>query len=261
VRLVFLKGSEMTVRFDIRDRVATLAFSRPEKKNAITAAMYQQAADALREAGSNEAVRVIVITGDGGCFTAGNDLEDFLQRPPQGDDSPVAQFMNLLRSAPKPVIAGVPGLAIGIGTTLLMHCDLVYAADSAKFAMPFTQLGLCPEFASSVLLPRLAGYQRAAERLLLGESFDAAEAEKMGLVNRVLPSGELLPFVEAQAAKLAALPAESLRVTKQLMKSDLQAPIAAAMLTEMQHFTRMLNGADAKEAFTAFLEKRKPVFR
>ncbi len=251
----------MTIRIDIRDRIATLAFSRPEKKNAITAAMYQQAADALRDADSSDAVRVIIITGDGGCFTAGNDLEDFLRRPPQGDGSPVADFMNLLHTASKPVVAAVPGLAIGIGTTLLMHCDLVYAAEGAKFAMPFSQLGLCPEFASSVLLPRIAGYQRAAEKLLLGESFDAAEAEKMGLVNRVLPAEELVPFVQAQAAKLAALPAESLRVSKQLMKADLQTPVAVAMLAEMQQFTRLLSGPDAKEAFTAFLEKRKPVFR
>ncbi len=248
------------VRFDIEGAVATIAFNRPEKKNAITAAMYQSAADALKEAGANDTVRVIVITGDGGCFTAGNDLEDFLQRPPQDDDSPVAQFMDALRTANRPVVAAVPGLAIGIGTTLLMHCELVYAAEGAKFSMPFTQLGLCPEFASSVLLPRIAGYQRAAEKLLLGEAFDAAEAEKMGLVNRVLPAAELMPFVQAQAAKLAALPAESLRVTKQLMKGDLQTPVAAAMLSEMQHFTRLLNGPDAKEAFTAFLEKRKPVF-
>lgn len=250
----------MTVRTDIGDRIATLAFSRPEKKNAITSAMYQQAADALTEAAGSHAVRAIVITGDGGCFTAGNDLEDFLQRPPQGDGSPVAQFMDALRTMPKPVIAAVPGLAIGIGTTLLLHCDLVYAAEGARFAMPFTQLGLCPEFASSVLLPRLAGYQRAAEKLMFGEPFDAAEAESMGLVNRVLAGDELMPFVQAQAAKLAALPSESLRVTKLLMKADLQAPVAAAMLTEMQHFSRMLGGADAKEAFTAFLEKRKPVF-
>lgn len=249
------------IRFEIDGAVATIAFNRPQKKNAITAAMYQSAADALKEADANDAVRVIVITGDGACFTAGNDLEDFLQNPPQGDDSPVMQFMNTLRTTAKPVIAAVPGLAIGIGTTLLLHCDLVYSANTAKFAMPFSQLGLCPEFASSVLLPRIAGYQRAAEKLMLGEPFDAAEAEKMGIVNRVLPADELMPFVHAQAAKLAALPSESLRVTKQLMKVDLQTPVAAAMLTEMQHFQRMLNGPDAKEAFTAFLEKRKPVFK
>ncbi len=250
----------MAVRFEVSDRIATIAFNRPEKKNAITAAMYQSLADALKESGADDTVRVVVITGDGGAFTAGNDLADFLQRPPQGDSSPVAQFMTALRTTTKPVIAAVPGLAIGIGTTLLMHCDLVYAAREAKFAMPFAQLGLCPEFASSVLLPRMAGYRRAAEKLLLGEAFDAAEAERMGLVNRVLSMDELMPFVSQQAAKLAALPAESLRITKQLMRADLQTPVAAAMLTELQHFTRLLDGPAAKEAFSAFLEKRKPVF-
>lgn len=250
----------MAIRFEISDRVATMAFHRPEKKNAITAAMYESLAEVLKTAGADEAVRAILITGDGGAFTAGNDLADFLQSPPQGEGSPVAQFMTALRTTTKPVVAAVPGLAIGIGTTLLMHCDLVYAAQDAKFAMPFTQLGLCPEFASSVLLPRIAGYQRAAEKLMLGEAFDANEAERMGLVNRVLPGDELMSFAIRQAAKLAALPADSLRITKQLMRADLQTPIAAAMLTELQHFTRLLNGPDAKEAFAAFLEKRKPVF-
>jgi len=215
----------------------------------------------MKQADANEVVRVLLITGDGGAFTAGNDLEDFLRSPPQGDDSPVTQFMNTLRAMTKPVVAAVPGLAIGIGTTLLMHCDLVYASERAKFAMPFTQLGLCPEFASSVLLPRLAGYQRAAEKLLLGEPFDASEAERMGLVNRVLPAEELMSFVHTQVTKLAALPSESLRITKQLMQADLQSAIAGAMHSEMQHFTQLLQGPDAKEAFSAFLEKRKPVFR
>lgn len=251
----------MTIRFDIHNSVATLAFNRPDKKNAITAAMYQSLADHLKEAEHDIAVRAIVITGDGGIFTAGNDLDDFLKHPPQGDGSAVVQFMTALRTTSKPVIAAVPGIAIGIGTTLLMHCDLVYAADTAKFALPFTSLGLCPEFASSVLLSRVAGYQRAAEKLLLGEAFDATEAERIGIVNRVLPAADLPAFVAAQAAKLAALPSESLRITKQLMKADLQTPIAAAMLTEMQHFMRMLQGPDAKEAFAAFLDKRKPVFR
>ena len=249
------------IRVEVDGAVATIAFNRPQKKNAITAAMYQQAADAMKQADANEVVRVLLITGDGGALTAGNDLEDFLRSPPQGDDSPVTQFMNTLRAMTKPVVAAVPGLAIGIGTTLLMHCDLVYASERAKFAMPFTQLGLCPEFASSVLLPRIAGYQRAAEKLLLGEPFDAHEAERMGLVNRVLPSEELMAFVHTQATKLAALPSESLRITKQLMQADLQSAIAGAMRSEMQHFTQRLQGPDAKEAFSAFLEKRKPVFR
>ncbi|MFM7669295.1 MAG: enoyl-CoA hydratase [Betaproteobacteria bacterium] len=251
----------MSVRVSVEQAIATIAFSRPDKKNAITAAMYQAAADALTEAESSDGVRVIVITGDGDAFTAGNDLEDFLRNPPQSDDTPVSRFMYALRVTSKPVVAAVPGIAVGIGTTLLMHCDLVYASERANFAMPFTRLGLCPEFASSVLLPRLVGYQRAAEKLLLGEPFDAQEAERMGLVNRVLPAEELMPFVHTQAKKLAALPKESLRITKQLMQADLQSAVSGAMQTEIQHFTRMLKGPDAKEAFSAFLEKRKPVFR
>lgn len=251
----------MAIRVETAAGIASFAFSRPEKKNAITAAMYQALVDALQHAEQDPAVRVMVITGEGGSFTAGNDLEDFLKHPPQGDASPVSQFMNALRDATKPVVAAVPGMAIGIGTTLLMHCDLVYAADKAKFAMPFTSLGLCPEFASSLLLPKLAGYQRAAEKLLLGEAFDAHEAQQMGLVNRVLAAEELPRFVAAQAAKLAALPAESLRITKHLMKASQQASVVQAMQTEMRDFSRLLQEPAAKEAFAAFLEKRKPVFQ
>ena len=251
----------MTIKFNIPNGVATLAFDRPDKKNAITRAMYQSLSDGLTTAANDKSVRAIVITGEGGIFTAGNDVEEFLKYPPQPGDSHVTLFMNALRDAEKPVIASVSGMAIGIGTTLLMHCDLVYAAENARFAMPFAQLGLCPEFASSCLFPRLAGYQRAAEKLLLGEPFDASEAERMGLVNRVLPAEELMPFVHTQLTKLAALPSESLRITKQLMKADVQMPLAAAMQVEMQHFMRMLNGPDAKEAFAAFLDKRKPAFK
>lgn len=240
--------------------VATITLNRPDKKNAITAAMYQAMADHLRTAASDVAVRVIVITGLPGVFTAGNDVADFLQNPPQGSDSPVAQFMTQLRDAEKPVIASVTGMAIGIGTTLLLHCDLVYAAEHARFAMPFTQLGLCPEFASSLLIPRLAGYQHAADKLLFGEAFSAAEALQLGLVNKLLPAESLHQHVATQAAKLVALPAASVRATKRLMKAELAAPIKAAMEAEMQDFSRMLRGPEAREAFSAFVEKRKPDF-
>lgn len=250
----------MTIRSHTADGVLTLAFHRPEKKNAITRAMYQALADRLAAAASDKAIRAIVITGDEGMFTAGNDVEEFLKYPPQPGDSHVTQFMTALRDTEKPVIASVSGMAIGIGTTLLMHCDLVYAADNTRFAMPFTQLGLCPEFASSALFPRLAGYQRAAEKLLLGEAFTADEAAQMGLVSKVMSADALPSFVAAQATKLVSLPAESLRITKQLMKKDFATSVDAAMQEELQHFMRMLQGPDAKEAFSAFLEKRKPVF-
>lgn len=251
----------MTIKFHIADGVATLSFNRPEKKNAITREMYQSLADGLTTAANDKTVRAILIAGEGGIFTAGNDVEDFLKHPPQSGDSPVTQFMSALRDAEKPVIASVNGMAIGIGTTLLMHCDLVYAADNARFAMPFTQLGLCPEFASSCLFTRLAGYQRAAEKLMLGEAFSADEALQMGLVSKVMPAESLQTFVATQAAKLVSLPAESLRITKQLMKKDAAASVNAVMQEELQHFMRLLQGPDAKEAFSAFLEKRKPVFR
>jgi enoyl-CoA hydratase/carnithine racemase len=251
----------MTIKFHVAGSIATLSFDRPDKKNAITRAMYQSLADGLTMAADDKVVRAIVIKGEGGIFTAGNDVEEFLKYPPQPGDSHVVHFMNALRSAEKPVIASVSGMAIGIGTTLLMHCDLVYAADSARFAMPFTQLGLCPEFASSYLFPRMAGYQRAAEKLLLGDAFTADEAAQMGLVSKVMPEDSLPSFVAAQAAKLASLPTESLRITKKMMKKDLAVGVEAAMQEELQHFTRLLQGPDAKEAFSAFLEKRKPDFR
>ena len=250
----------MDITFSKAVGVATLAFNRVDKKNAITSAMYQSLADGLRDAAQDASVRAIVITGQPGIFTAGNDVEDFLKNPPQGTDSPVAQFMEQLRVAEKPVIAAVTGMAIGIGTTLLLHCDLVYASENARFAMPFTQLGLCPEFASSLLFPRLAGYQHAAEKLLFGEAFSAVEAQQLGLVNKVVGADELQAHVAQQAAKLVALPAASVRATKRLMKAELAAPIQAAMQAEMQDFSRMLRGPEAMEAFSAFMQKRKPDF-
>ncbi|WP_420473048.1 enoyl-CoA hydratase [Noviherbaspirillum sp. ST9] len=241
--------------------ILTIEFNRPEKKNAITSAMYQAMADALKDAEGDVAVRAIVIQGKPEVFTAGNDLEDFLKNSStEVGDRPVAQFMRALSGATKPVIAAVAGNAVGIGTTMLMHCDLVYAAENAKFAMPFTQLGLCPEFASSMLFPAMVGYPRAAEKLLLGEAFGAEEAYDMGLISKVVPVAELAELAHAQAAKLAALPASSLRVTKRLMKGAQAEAINARMAEENKHFGEMLMAKEAKEAFTAFFEKRRPDF-
>lgn len=241
--------------------VLTIAFNRPERKNAITAAMYQTMADALTEAQQDSATRAIHIRGSAGIFSAGNDLEDFMKQPPTGENAPVFQFLRAISSAEKPIVASVAGAAVGIGTTLLLHCDLVYAADSATFSLPFSQLGLCPEAASSLLLQRVAGYQSAAEKLLLGEAFDAKEAQRMGFVNRLLPAAEVDGFALQQAQKLAALPASSLRVTKQLMKRAAQHEIQTQMTDEAVHFAKMLLAPEAKEAFKAFFEKRKPDFR
>lgn len=240
--------------------VLTLAFNRPQKKNAITLAMYRALADALHAASADAAVRAIVISGSPGVFTAGNDLEDFRRDPPSPDAGPVLDFMNALRDCDKPVVACVTGLAIGIGTTLLLHCDLVYASEQAHFALPFAQLGLCPEFGSSLLLPRLSGHHRAAELLMLGDPFDAGTAEELGLVNQLLAPSLLEDFVAAQAARLAAMPADALRTTKRLMKAAQAAQVSAVVQEELQEFARLLQGPDAKEALAAFVEKRKPVF-
>lgn len=244
--------------------ILTINFNRPEKKNAITQAMYQAMADALRDAETDVAVRAILITGKPEIFTAGNDLEDFMKnaRSLAEPDTvpPVYQFMQALNESGKPVIAAVSGAAVGIGTTLLMHCDMIYLAENAKLSMPFTQLGLCPEFASSMVFQQIVGYQRAAEKLMLGEAFTAAEAFEIGFVNKVLPLEELLPYAQQQAAKLVALPAASIRATKRLMKGNQPAAISAKMTEENKYFSAMLNAPEAKEAFMAFFQKRKPDF-
>ena len=254
----------MDILTTIANNVLTISFNRPEKKNAITAAMYQLMADALIDAQTNNDVRVILFTGSESIFTAGNDLEDFMKNASQlstdGDASSIIQFMRALINMPKPVIAAVSGLAVGIGTTMLMHCDLVYLADTAKLLMPFSQLGLCAEFSSSLLLPRVAGYHRAAEKLLLGEAFGAQEAFDMGMANKVLPAADLLAHANLQAAKLVALPAASLRATKQLMKSSQSSLVNQVMADELEQFGKMLNAPEAKEAFMAFFQKRKPDF-
>jgi enoyl-CoA hydratase/carnithine racemase len=255
----------MDIETSIAGGILTIEFNRPERKNAITAVMYQAMADAINAADSDTAVRAILITGKPEIFTAGNDLDDFMKNsaPVEGvpaEARPVFQFMRALSGCSKPVVAAVSGAAIGIGTTMLLHCDLVYAAENAKFSMPFAQLGLCPEFASSLLFPQLAGYPRAAEKLLLGEAFLAAEAYQMGLLSKVLPNDELLPYAQRQAAKLAALPAASIRTTKALMKRAKTGPVAEAMTAENALFGAMLLAPEAKEAFTAFFEKRKPDF-
>ncbi len=245
--------------------VLTLTFNREAKKNAITAAMYQALADALNEAVSNPAVRVAVIQGSDATFTAGNDLQDFLDntrpigRDGTDDPAPVEQFLHALRDFPKPLIAAVAGPAVGIGTTLLLHCDLVYAADNAAFSLPFVNLGLCPEAGASLLLPQMVGYLRAAEKLLLGEAFYADEALDMGLLNRIVPPGEVRAYAQAQAAKLAAKPLASVLATKALLKRP-QTALAGVMADELRMFGDLLQGPASKEAVQAVLDKRRPNF-
>ena len=253
----------MSILTSTENGILTIEFNRPERKNAITVAMYQAMADALNAADSDNSVRAILFVGKPEVFTAGNDLEDFLAGAADNrpiEERSVYRFMVALSSVSKPVVAAVAGAAVGIGTTLLMHCDMVYAAENAKFSMPFAPLGVCPEFGSSLLLAQIMGYQRAAEKLLLGEPFNAQEALASGLVCKVLPNEELLAYAKAQAAKLVALPAASLRATKRLMKAP-QADLLKSVITEEnQLFGAMLVAPEAHEAFTAFFQKRKPDF-
>ncbi|PUE62300.1 enoyl-CoA hydratase [Limnohabitans sp. Rim8] len=240
--------------------VMTLTFNRVDKKNSLTAAMYTALADAVEQAESNPSVRVLVFQGHETVFCAGNDIADFLNNPPSTLDAPVFRLLRNIAAFPKPVLAAVAGPAVGIGTTLLFHCDLVYAGDNAAFAMPFVNLGVCPEAASSLLAPQMMGYHRAAEALLLGEPFMAEAALEVGLVNRVLPPTEVNNYVQAQARKLAAKPLSSLLETKRLMKAGQAQLVQKQMNEEAASFGRMLTEPAAKEAFGAFMEKRKPDF-
>ncbi|MBC5764697.1 enoyl-CoA hydratase [Ramlibacter albus] len=240
--------------------VMTLSFNRPGRKNSITSDMYAALADALAEAKADNAVRVVVLQGHETVFSAGNDIGDFLNKPPSDADSPVTLFLRGIATFPKPLLAAVCGPAVGVGTTMLLHCDLVYAGDNAAFSVPFVNLGLCPEAASSLLLPRMFGYHRAAEALLLGEPFMAEAALEVGLVNRVLPPTEVNGYAQAQAKKLAAKPISALVETKRLMKQGQQDTVLAQMAEEGKAFGRMLREPAAREAFTAFMEKRKPDF-
>lgn len=240
--------------------IATITLNRLDRKNAITQAMYAAMADALAQAQADAATRVVVFQGHETVFSAGNDLGDFLNQPPAGDGSPVFRFLHTLAAFPKPVVAAVCGPAVGIGTTMLFHCDLVYAGDNAAFSMPFVNLGLCPEAASSLLVPAMFGYHRAAEALLLGDPFMAEAALEVGLVNRVLPPTEANAYAQAQAAKLAAKPLSALIETKRLLKKTQGAAVQERMAEEGKSFARMLREPAAREAFTAFMEKRKPDF-
>jgi enoyl-CoA hydratase/carnithine racemase len=255
------------IKITQRDRILEIAIERPAKKNALTLAMYDALTAALSCASSDADVRVVVVRGteggadgEGAMFTSGNDLNDFMRAPPAGDDSPVARFLEAIRTFEKPLVAAVAGHAIGVGTTMLFHCDLVYAAESARFQMPFVNLALVPEAASSFLLPRLVGHARAAELLFFGEAFDAKTAEKFGLVNEVMPGGALLGEVRRRAGILAAKPPVALAQTKRLLKQPLAEETRAHMRAEGAVFVERLASPELAEAIGAFFEKRAPKF-
>lgn len=245
---------------EVSDRVLTVTFDRPDKKNALTLAMYDEMTARLREAAEDPQVRVVLFRGSGGVFTAGNDLGDFMKNPPNSTDSPVGRFLETLVPYPKPVIAAVDGVAIGVGTTMLLHCDAAYAAVGTKFSMPFVPLGLCPEAGSSYLLPRIAGRARASELLLFGDRFGPETALELGLINAVLPADEMHAHALTRAKALAEMPPAAVRVTKQLIRDGLADGTKTALERESGIFFERLRSAEAAESMSAFFAKRKPDF-
>ena len=251
--------TDLIVR-QVADGVMTIRMNRPEKKNALTVAMYEGLSAAIREAEADDAVRVMLIRGADGVFCAGNDIQDFLQWPPFDESSPVVQFLMNLIGARKPVVAAVQGPAVGIGTTMLLHCDLVYAGEGARFQLPFVNLALVPEAGSSLILPHIFGHQRAAELLMLGEPFDAEKAQAAGFITAIHPDADVEPVAAGAAAALAAKPPHALRLTKALLKRTTQPAVAEAVQVEAGHFADLLRSPEALEAFTAFMERRQPDF-
>jgi enoyl-CoA hydratase/carnithine racemase len=243
-----------------REHILRIKINRPEKKNALTIAMYTAMADAIVRSEGDGDIRVIFLQGTPDCFTAGNDLQDFKDYKPDGEIRHVNPFLVAIGRAKKPIVAAVGGTAVGVGTTMLLHFDLVYAGQNAQFRLPFVNLGLCPEAASSFLLPRLIGHQHASELLLLGEFFPAVKALEIGLVNAVYPDSEFIDKAYAQAQKLAQQPPASVRLTKALLKRSISGDIADAMAQEMKHFTERLGSAECAEALSAFFEGRKADF-
>ncbi len=254
----------MSIKTATLHGVATIEIARPEKKNALTVAMYQAMSDALHKAKADPAVRAVLITGQPGIFTSGNDIEDFMTRGTGGGsdamESPVFQFMRALLECDKPVIAAVTGAAIGIGTTLLLHCDFVYVSDEARLAMPFVALGLVPEFASSLVVPQLMGHRRAAEKLLMGDPFTPEQAVECGIANAVLPAGEVVNHARRIAERFNSLPPGAVREAKQLMRGPQHEAVLATIAKEGALFAQRLKSPEAMEAFQAFFQKRKPDF-
>jgi enoyl-CoA hydratase/carnithine racemase len=241
----------------LKDGVFQIRINRPEKKNALASDMYTAMAQTLKQADQDAAVKVITLTGAGDSFTSGADVSDFLKRDASSSDHrPVGSFLATIASLNKPLMAGVNGMAIGIGVTMLLHCDLVYAAESATFQMPFTNLGVAPEAASSQLLPQMVGYHRAAELMLFGERIDARRALEIGLINAVCPAAELSALLGSRAALIAAKPASSILATKALLR---RAPdsLAVRMSVENAEFARLLQTPEARAIMQAFLDRRK----
>ena len=250
----------MSITTEFADRVLTIRFTRPDKKNAISQAMYTAFAEAMRGADSDAQVRSVLIAGQPDCFSSGNDIVDFIKNAPTDfDTSPVGQMMRSLAECKKPVIAAPCGIAVGVGVTLLLHCDLVYCGEQTKFSMPFATLGICPEFASTYILPRMMGHQRATE-LVLGGAFDAKKAYEYGLVNAIVPNAEAEAAARKQAIAIAEMPPNAVRTTKMLLKHWRSDVVMQSIPHEANYFGPMITMPEAQEAMGAFMQKRKPDF-
>src|SRR5215471_4942803 len=237
--------------------ILRVELNRPEKKNALTAAMYTSLAEIFNDAGKDESVHVVLWHAAGDAFCAGNDMRDFLKNPPGPGNFPQGYAMDALIGFEKPIVAAVHGVAIGGGTTMLGHCDFVYAGESTKFAVPFIDLALMPEFGSSFLLPRNLGYLRAAELILLGRPFDAAWAAEIGLVTRVVPDPNVLATATETAQSLAKKPAAALLACKRFLKRTLREPLQEAVKLENEEFAVRVNSPESKAVFAAFLAKHQ----
>jgi len=242
------------------DNILRIEINRPKKRNAINRDMYRAMTEAINKGDEDPSIRVILLHGQKDNFTAGNDLKDFQSPPPSDGSNPGGDFMKVISNAKKPLIAAVGGYVVGIGATMLFHFDLVYAANNTKFQLPFVSLGLCPEFGSGFLLPRLAGYHRAAELFYFGDFFSAQDAYKIGLVNKIFSEQNLLEKTMVEAQRLAKQPPASVRLTKSLMKRHIPVNLNEIIMYEGAQFMRRTNSPEAKEAFAAFYQRRKPDF-
>ncbi len=248
------------IKAEREDKILRISFARPEKRNAFTLDMYSRVVELMDEAANDDEIRVVLFRGEGQTFTSGNDLGDFMKRPPTSSDTPVFQLLLRLSTFEKPVVAAVQGAAVGIGSTMLLHCDLIYAGRSAVFQLPFVNLGLVSEGGSSLLLPRMVGHARAAEVLMLGDKFGPEQAASLGFVTRVVADEDLETEAMNAARSLAAKAPGALRETKRLMRASLEQPIRDALEREGAVFMKRLLSPEAAEAFRAFFEKRAPKF-
>ncbi len=249
------------IQVSTEEGVREIIIARPETKNSLLVTMYEAFTEALLDAERDPEVQVILVRGEGGQFSSGNDLKDFLENAPDGPESPVFRFMHVIAECKKPIVAAVDGFAVGIGSTMLLHCDVVYAAPETQFILPFVNLALCPEAGSALVLPKVAGHRRAAEVFFFGEPFDTALAVELGLVSRVVPKDELLDHARKRARRLAEKPQRALLATKQLLKRHSAPELNAHIDAEAVVFCDLLKSDELKEAIGAFFEKRKPDFK